>query len=121
MFYYLFILFFLQPIGEYIIHKKLHDWNVKIHIDHHKIKFNNYKPSFIPFFISLLGYLILPKYFLLWLIIFKYQIVHILSHYIDCCARNHHLNHHKHWKFNYSFSLDGMWIDYLMNTKYKYK
>ena len=114
----LFILFFLQPIGEYFIHKKLHDYNVKVHIDHHKIKFNNYRPSMVPFIISTLGYYILPKFYIIWIIITKYQLVHIISHYISFCGKKHHLDHHKHWKYNYSFSIDGIWIDYIMNTKY---
>ena len=115
------VLFFFQPIVEYYIHKKLHEYKVNIHIDHHKVKFNEYNPSIIPFILSFNGMLYLPQYYLIWLIIIKYQMLHILSHYFSYCGRSHHKRHHKHWNTNYSFSIDGIWIDYLMNTKYKKK
>lgn len=107
-------LFVLQPLAEYLIHRGCHAFRIQYHLDHHRTPFLRYDPSFAPYLASAAGLYLLPRFWLLWLALAKYQLSHTLSHYwwnVD-----HHRAHHKNWGCNYSFSADGAWVDRLFGT-----
>ena len=116
-----FVLFIVQPLGEYVGHRALHFFRVKAHMEHHRNitrqNYEDYTPSNIPLVISVTGWIVFPSWALLWACILKYQLVHFLLHVSDAFPklRKHHMIHHfSNSRMNYGFS--ETWIDELVGT-----
>ena len=110
------VLFLIQPLVEYFGHRSLHMIRSKVHYKHHIVKYEDYLPSRIPYFISLTGFCVLPSWYILWVAICKYQLVHTAIHHTDVLPnlRDHHELHHKYPSYNFGFS--AIWPDKLFNT-----
>lgn len=115
------VLFIIQPAAEYAAHRALHVFKIKAHMEHHRVitkeNYDNYVPSNIPTFMSVLGWIVVPKLALLWACILKYQLTHFLVHSSDVLPRlkRHHMIHHLcDPRVNFGFS--EMWIDDILGT-----
>ena len=111
------ILFFVQPLTEYIFHRFTHVYLIKYHCDHHKkwsvILYNNYTGDH--YMRSFILCLFVMKYYLTATILLKYELTHTISHiYPENYLYQHHKLHHKFKKGNYSFS--AVWPDKLFGT-----
>lgn len=70
-----------RSLAEYLIHRGCHAFRIHYHLDHHRTPFLRYDPSFAPYLASAAGLYLLPRFWLLWLALAKYQLSHTLSHY----------------------------------------
>ena len=114
---YVVILFFIQPLTEYILHRVTHVYLIKYHQDHHKrwsdTLYDNYTGDH--YIRSFILCLFVMKYYLPAIILLKYELVHTISHvYPGNYLYQHHKLHHKFKKGNYSFS--AVWPDKLFGT-----
>ena len=125
MYSYLFFLSFIQPLLEYIFHRKVHI-NQKYdlfqihkahHIDIHQKKYDHSLLNNMNYAVCLA-----PLYFLsygeyAWLGIMKYQLGHYMLHrypYIYPELTKFHMVHHQNPKVNYTVT--AMWPDKVFGT-----
>ena len=110
---YIFILFFVQPLVEYFSHRSVHLFKLNVHKN---LEYSKYIPSTFLYYISFTGFLIIPRWLILWLSILKYQAVHEIVHYTDVLPllRDHHELHHKYPSYN--FGISAKWPDKLFCT-----
>jgi sterol desaturase/sphingolipid hydroxylase (fatty acid hydroxylase superfamily) len=124
MYQYIFFLFVIQPLFEYILHRNVHLSNMdlfKIHKQHHiDIHQKKYNSSIT---VNLLySLLTLPICFVeygefLWLGLFKYQLGHLILHlypFLFPQLSRFHQVHHKNPKVNYTVT--AMWPDKVFGT-----
>ena len=114
---YTIILLLVQPLAEYFFHRLTHIYSIKYHIEHHKkwsdILYHNYIGDY--YVRSFILCLFIMKYYLIAIIVLKYELTHTISHiYPDNYLYKHHKLHHKYKKVNYSFS--AVWPDKLFGT-----
>lgn len=125
MFNFIFILFIIEPIGEWTIHKLLHKLNIWNHLSHHEeVTDNNLKKiqnitlEYWPIFPIVIFYYC--NYIILSLCFLKYYVVHSIIHFYPNIMQGltiHHETHHKYSKYN--FCVSTIWPDILFNTQYK--
>jgi hypothetical protein len=116
IFFNIYFIFIIEPLGEWGFHKVLHLLNNKIHNNHHMNHRNNIvSPEAWPIIFTILS--LYYNYIYLSLAFFKYWVFHTLIHFkpeLIPSLANHHILHHKKQKYN--FCVSAIWPDKLFKT-----
>ena len=115
----------MQPLMEYVVHTTVHRWKdpMGYHRSHHTMfkvgdrEYEDYSGDKNTYIALALGYYLFPQLYLLWLMIAKYEITHMVLHkYPEVFPRltAHHKEHHRVSTSNYCVS--AMWPDKMFCT-----
>jgi len=110
------LIFVIQPVVEYWLHRLAHRFKVNTHVSHHSMykgkQYSTYAGHAFAWCI-IIGLLAFKRW-LIALAVLKYEVIHTLSHCPGHYMYRHHYMHHHNPHCN--FGVSAVWPDSLFCT-----